>query len=262
MSTDGGATFGHVLAASTPNDGSRHWSCPTSPTTHARIKIEAVDNYFFDINDAEFTVTAADTAAPDTSITSGPTEDSVVLSQSVHLSYASTEAGSTFACSVDGLLTPCGTAGATLIGLKAGTHTFSVAARDVAGNTDASPATRTFTVPVDDPKLKHKGDWKNKLASGAFGGDYSKSSTKGDKLTYAVHDVTRIVLVVGTGKKFGPVKVYLGKKFLKTIRLKGQHHGMLIRTAATFNGPRSGKLRIVVDKDKPVRIEGVALVDG
>ncbi len=262
MSTNGGATFDQVLAASTPNDGSEALVLPNVPTTHARIKIEAVGNYFFDVNDAEFTVTAADTAAPDTSITSGPSEDSVVLSKSVHLAYTSSEAGSTFACLVDGLATPCGTAAVTLMGLKAGTHTFSVAARDAAGNIDASAAERTFTVPVDDPKLKHKGDWKIKKTSGAFGGDFSKSSTKDDKLTYEVHDVTRIVLVVGTGKKFGPVKVYLGKKFLKTIRLKGKQHGMLIRTAAVFNGPRSGKLKIVVDKDKPVRIEGVALVDG
>ena len=262
MSTDGGAHFDRVLAASTANDGSEAVVLPDAPTTHARIKIEAVGNYFFDTNDAEFTVKAADSVAPNTTITSGPKQNSVVLSKTVHLGYQSTEAGSSFVCLVDGLDTPCGTATATLMGLKAGTHTFSVAARDVSGNTDASPATRTFTVPVDDPKLKHKGDWKIVKKSGAFGGDFSKSSTKGDKLTYSIHDVKKIVLVVSTGKKLGPVKVYLGDKLLKTIKLEGKSHTKVLRTAASFPGPRSGKLKIVVGKDKQVRIEGVALVAG
>ena len=255
-------TFDRVLAAATPNDGVQKVVLPDAPTTHARLKIEAVDNYFFDTNDAEFTVKAADTVAPNTTITSGPKQNSVVLSKTVHLGYSSTEAGSSFVCLVDALDTPCGTATLTLMGLKAGTHTFSVAARDVSGNTDASPAIRTFTVPVDDPKLKHKGDWKISKSSGAFGGDYSKSSTKGDKLTYSIHDVTKIVLVVSTGKNLGPVKVYLGDKLLKTIKLEGKSHTKVLRTAASFTGPRSGKLKIVVAKDKQVRIEGVALVDG
>jgi hypothetical protein len=148
------------------------------------------------------------------------------------------------------------------MGLKAGTHIFAVAARDVSGNIDASAATRTFTVPLDDPKLEHKGDWKISKASGAYGGDYSKSSTKGDKLTYSVHDIKKIVLVVSTGKKLGPVKVYLGDKLLKTIDLEGKSHTKVLKTAASFSGPKSGKLKIVVAKNKQVRIEGVALVSG
>ena len=87
MSTDGGKNFDRVLAASTPNDGSEAVVLPDAPTTHARIKIEAVGNYFFDTNDAEFTVTAADTVAPNTTITSGPKQNSVVLSKTVHLGY-------------------------------------------------------------------------------------------------------------------------------------------------------------------------------
>ena len=58
LSTDGGTTFPTVLAASVPNNGSASVTIPNTPTTTARIKVEAVGNIFFDIDDANFTITA------------------------------------------------------------------------------------------------------------------------------------------------------------------------------------------------------------
>ncbi len=56
FSSDGGQTFPTVLAASTANDGSEVIVVPASQTTTGRIKIEAIGNIFFDINDANFAV--------------------------------------------------------------------------------------------------------------------------------------------------------------------------------------------------------------
>lgn len=57
ISTDGGTTFS-TLVASTPNDGSEAVTIPNTPTTTARIKVEAVGNIFFDISNTNFTITA------------------------------------------------------------------------------------------------------------------------------------------------------------------------------------------------------------
>lgn len=57
LSTDGGNTFA-TLVSSTANDGSEVVTIPNTPSTTARIKVEAVGNIFFDISNTNFTITA------------------------------------------------------------------------------------------------------------------------------------------------------------------------------------------------------------
>jgi hypothetical protein len=58
MSTDGGLTFPTTLLASTPNDGTQAVTIPNIPTnTTVRIMVMAVGNIFFDISNANFTIT-------------------------------------------------------------------------------------------------------------------------------------------------------------------------------------------------------------
>lgn len=72
LSTDGGLTYPTVLAASTPNDGSQVVTIPNVTTTTGRIRIEAIGNIFFDLNDYPITIT--NTCAPEYSVIQ-PTTD-------------------------------------------------------------------------------------------------------------------------------------------------------------------------------------------
>jgi len=56
LSYDGGNTFTETLAASTPNDGSKVVDIPCTFSSQARIKIEAAENIFFDINNTNFSI--------------------------------------------------------------------------------------------------------------------------------------------------------------------------------------------------------------
>ncbi|MFN0277528.1 MAG: reprolysin-like metallopeptidase [Pyrinomonadaceae bacterium] len=82
FSINGGSTFPTVLVASTANDGSQTVTIPNTPTTTARIKVEAVGNIFFDISNTNFTVTAGSptpTASPTSTPTSTPTPPGVII---------------------------------------------------------------------------------------------------------------------------------------------------------------------------------------
>jgi hypothetical protein len=91
-----------------------------------------------------------DTSPPDTTITGGPANSST-SGPTVSFTFSS-EAGATFQCRMDsGSFSAC-TSPFTATGLTDGSHTFHVRALDAAGNVDASPATRTWTVDATPPE--------------------------------------------------------------------------------------------------------------
>jgi uncharacterized repeat protein (TIGR01451 family) len=84
-----------------------------------------------------------DSRAPETTITGGPS--GTVTSTSATFAFAADEAA-TFTCALDGAAqAPC-TSPATYAGLGDGAHQFTVRATDGVGNTDPTPAMRSFTV--------------------------------------------------------------------------------------------------------------------
>lgn len=58
LSTDGGNTWPVVLASNVPNNGSFTATIPNNQTTTARVKVEAVGNIYFDINNRNITIGA------------------------------------------------------------------------------------------------------------------------------------------------------------------------------------------------------------
>ena len=105
----------------------------------------------FDLEDANddlvFTLLvepAPDAAPPETTITKGPR--SKTKRRSANFAFSSSEAGSTFTCSLDGApFEPCSSP-KDYDKLKRKRHHFEVVATDPAGNADSSPATFDWKV--------------------------------------------------------------------------------------------------------------------
>ena len=153
-SSEAGSTFQCRL------DGGA-WAACTSPKAYSGL---ANGSHTFDVRATDgagntdgspasrtwtVNVPPPDTTAPETSIDSGPS--GTVASGSASLGFGSSEAGSTFQCRLDGGAWAACTSPKAYSGLANGSHTFDVRATDGAGNTDGSPASRTWTVNVPPP---------------------------------------------------------------------------------------------------------------
>ena len=64
LSIDGGNSFPFTLASSTPNTGTATITVPNTPTSLARIKVEAIGNIFFSISLPNFTIAPNATLPP------------------------------------------------------------------------------------------------------------------------------------------------------------------------------------------------------
>jgi uncharacterized protein (TIGR03382 family) len=158
-------------------DASGNWSyTPTTPLTVGphEVKARATDeagNTSPDSSGRSFTI-VQDTVAPETTITSGPS--GTTSEHSATFEFTANEPGVTYECSLDGAaFTPC-TSPVTYTNLGEGEHTFQVRARDAAGNVDATPETRTWTIrdeaPTEGGDISFRGDG---FGCSATGGDAS-----------------------------------------------------------------------------------------
>jgi hypothetical protein len=90
-----------------------------------------------------------DTTAPETSITSGPSD----RSRGTSFAFSSSEPGTTFDCRLDGGAWSSCTSPEDYPALRQGSHTFEVAATDQAGNRDPTPATRSWEADTVAPTV-------------------------------------------------------------------------------------------------------------
>jgi hypothetical protein len=96
-----------------------------------------------------------DAIPPDTSIGGGP--PAVTKLQTASFTLGSTQAGSTFFCSLDGAPAGLCSSPLNLSGLGLGTHLLVVTAVDPYGNVDATPATRSWRVDLVAPNTLLRG---------------------------------------------------------------------------------------------------------
>lgn len=202
-----------------------------------------------------------DTTAPQTSVLAGPVKNAFVLSTAADLSFGSTEPGSSFTCAVDGAAVDCPGGSLSLTNLSHTTHTATSVATDGTGNTDASPARRSWTVPLDNTELTHGTGWTQKSTRGAYLGTYSQSAVQGATLTRNVTNARKVALVVTKGVGYGKVQVFAGTELLKTVGLAATtRKTKQVIPIPKFATAFTGELRIVVlTAGKTVRIEGLGV---
>ncbi|TLX27029.1 T9SS type A sorting domain-containing protein [Chryseobacterium indologenes] len=147
-STDSGNTWTTLLAG-TPNDGSQAVTIPNATTTTGRIMVKGSNHIFFDVNNANISVNAG-SGTPDTVAPTPPTlAASGTTATTTNLSWS----GATDNVGVTGydvyqgssLIGSTASTAYTVTSLSpATTYSFTVKAKDAAGN--ASVASNTVTV--------------------------------------------------------------------------------------------------------------------
>ena len=158
-SSEAGSTFECRVDSAAWGSCTNPWTVSTLADGAHSVAVRATDaagNTDGSPATRSFTVAGApppDTTAPDTTITSGPSGTTSATTAS--FAFDSSDSGATFECKLDaGAYAAC-TSPKDYSPVSAGSHTFNVRATDAAGNTDATPATRTWTVQ-DAPPADHQ----------------------------------------------------------------------------------------------------------
>lgn len=154
-STNNGASW-TTLVSGTPNDGTENVTIPNAATTTGRLMVKGSNHIFFDVNNANITVTggSSDTVAPSVPTNlaaSGTTQTTTNLSWTASTDNVGVTGYDIYQ-------------GATLLGTTAGTsyavsgltasttYSFTVRAKDAAGNISAASSALSVTTlaPVAD----------------------------------------------------------------------------------------------------------------
>lgn len=164
-----------------------------------------------------------DSIPPATTITSGPPNPT--RSTTASFGFVSSEADSTFQCSLNGAPFSACVSPKSYTALTNGSHTFRVQATDVAGNLDATSASRTWTVDTIKPTVsgmspRHKSITRDTTPSiRAVISDNTTNLRKANiKLYVAGKKITRFSYSAATNKLvYNSSKLPKGRKTVKII---------------------------------------------
>jgi len=247
-------------------------------TKHVRLVVTGADGQT-DSNKQSFAVgdegteppppPPPDTTPPNTTISSGPS--GTTTGSSASFSFGSSESGSTFECKLDaGSFGACSSP-RSYSGLALGAHTFEVRATDAVGNTDPSPASRTWTIeaaPPPGPSGCVAG------ATQATTAAQVRSAAQGDDDVCVVADVGNVnlddlgaspVTISSDGGSMGFVSIddttdlTIQDARFRSVEMRGAHRTKLLRNTIGGSGPgdrESDQLIFMPDESNDVAIEG------
>ena len=206
LSTDGGNTWPTTLASGVTNSGSASVTLPNLTTSTARVMVAAADNYFFDVSNANFSISPASANLPTISSfspTSGAVGTAVTLTGTNFTGATDVSFGSATASSFT-VNSP--TSISTTVPPFAATGTISVTTAQGTGTSSAS-----FTV-LAAPTVTGFSP-----TSGAAGATISISGTgftgttnvqfNGTNAPFTVNSATSISATVLAGATTGPISV-------------------------------------------------------
>ncbi len=156
----GAGTWTQIGGADTTAPYSVNWNTTLLADGLYDLRAIATDNAGNTTTSAVVASRRVDNTAPATTIDSAP--PSPDNDSTPTFTFSSSEPGSTFECRIDGGSWTSCSSPFTAPALGEGSHTFDVRAIDAAGNTDPTPASRTWTIDLTAPSVS----W-NSPASGA-----------------------------------------------------------------------------------------------
>ncbi|MEM7582585.1 MAG: reprolysin-like metallopeptidase, partial [Acidobacteriota bacterium] len=135
LSTDGGNTYPTTLAAGVSNSGSASVTVPNSATNQARVRVRCAGNIFFDISNANFTISASSGNPPTVGITAPANGSSSEIGQSVSFSGTASDpedgnltGNLSWTSSIDGAIGSGGSFSTSALSL--GSHTITASVTD------------------------------------------------------------------------------------------------------------------------------------
>lgn len=218
----------------------------------------------FDQTPAEATV-RVDTKAPAVHVAGGPYDRdgtgwpvatkprvSYLLSASEEVEYT---------CQLDGRAVPCAEGRTTLKGLDGGDRTFTVSARDRAGNDATTTVVRQFVMPYN---LRKSQDWKRVKLKKAFARDVLQTRSPGDRVKYRVRNIRALTLLAPSGPGLGKIQVRVGNGVWHVVDLgrkkASPRRAYVIRTSSA---PLvSGSVLIESLSNKLVQVDALVLPPG
>lgn len=121
-----------------------------------------------------------------------------------------------YRCHINGASLPCADGITSFTNLSPGTQKLEVAAIDLAGNVDPTPATQKFSVPRN---LGPSTGWKTVRQGGYFAGDFLESRQVGAQVTAPGRNVRELRLIAPAGPGLGKVQVKIGTSIWRTVNL-------------------------------------------
>ena len=180
-----------------------------------------------------------DTTPPNTSITSGPA--SSTTAKTANFTFNSSERRSAFECKLDSGAYGACTSPKAYSGLTAGSHRFSVRARDRSGNVDSTPAVRSWTISAVTPPPSEK-ELPTTPPTQCTSTTSSTSAAQSAVSSAAAGSV--ICLANGT---YGKVTLSASKA-APGVTLKAQNPGQATIESASLSGSHLTLARFVIPK--------------